>query len=72
MFYREVIHKVAGLEIVGAVQEQAGIGEQSVDVVRSQIGHFGAYFDFRVEGGNLSGRGHGLGQGGSSVCFVEE
>src|ERR1700761_6077447 len=72
LFYRVVVDEVAGLEIVGSVEDELGVGKQGVNVVRDEVGDVRADLDIAVEACDLTAGGLGLRSGGSSVGFVKE
>ena len=67
-----VVEEVAGFEVVGAVEDEMGRGEEVVDVGGDEVGDDGFDLDGGVEGGDLAAGGFGLGQGGARVGLVEE
>jgi len=67
-----VVEEVAGLEVVGGVEDQMGGGEELVDVCGDEVGDVGVDSDVGVEEGDLAASGFGLGKGFACVCLVEE
>jgi len=67
-----VVDEVAGLEVVGGVEDEVGGGEEIVDVGGDQVGYVGVDGDGGVEEGDLAAGGLGLGEGLEGVGLVEE
>jgi hypothetical protein len=72
-----VVDEVAGLEVVGGVQNQidgdeVGGGEELVDVVGDEVGDVGVDGDGGVEESDLAAGGFGLGEPVAGVGLVEE
>ncbi len=67
-----VVDEVAGLEVVGGVEDELGAGQQRVDVVRDEVGDVGVDLDIGVEAGDLAAGGLGFGGGGGGIGLVEE
>ena len=72
LFNGVVVDEVAGLEIVGGVEDQRGIGEQGMDVVGYEIGDVGVDLDVAVEACDLSPCGLCLRSGGGGIGLVKE
>jgi len=68
----EVVDEVAGLEVVGGVEDEVAAAEQFGDVCRDKVGDAGMDGDGGVEEGDLAAGGFGLGQRGCGVGLVEE
>ncbi len=71
LFDGEVVEQVAGFEVVGAVEQQVGAGEQGVDVGGDEVRDHWLDVNGGVEGGDLAAGGFGLGQGFAGVGFIE-
>ncbi len=67
-----VVDEVAGLEVVGGVEDEVGGGEEFVDVGGDEVGDVGMDGDGGVEEGDLAAGGFGLGEGLEGVGLVEE
>jgi hypothetical protein len=67
-----VVEEVAGLEVVGGVEDDVGWGEELVDVGGDQIGDMGKDSDRGVEESDLAAGGFGFGERQESVGLVEE
>lgn len=67
-----VVEEVAGLEVVGGVEDQVSGGEELVDVGGDQVCDVGVDGDARVEEGDLAAGGFCFGEGVAGVCLVEE
>ena len=57
-----IIDQVARLEIVGAVEEERRSFQQGCNVCGNEIFNLRFNHNLRVEGGNLTGGGNGLGK----------
>jgi len=73
----EVVEQVAGLEVVGGVEQDlgrrvAGGQEQLGDVGWGEVGDAGVDGDAGVEEGDVAAGGLGFGEAGAGVGFVEE
>lgn len=67
-----VVEEIAGLEVVGGVQDDVSAVEQLVDVAGGEIGDVSANFDCAVEESDFAAGGLGFRQGFASVGLVEE
>lgn len=67
-----VVEEVAGLEVVGGVENEVSGGEEFVDVGGDEVGDVRVDGDVGVEEGDLASGGFGLGEGVAGVGFVEE
>ena len=67
-----VVDEVAGLEVVGGVEDEMGGGEELVDVGGDQVGDVRVDGDGGVEEGDLAAGGFGFGEGLEGVGLVEE
>ena len=67
-----VVDEVAGLEVVGGVEDDVGGGEEFVNVCGDEVGDVGMDGDGGVEEGDLAAGGLGLGKRLEGVGFVEE
>lgn len=72
IFDRVIVDEVAGLEIIGAIEDQVDVGEESVGILGGEIGDAGLDRDLRIETRDLTGCGYGLGEGLAGVMFVEQ
>ncbi len=72
VLHRKIIDKIAGLEVIGAVENKLCPFEQSFYIRWRQIGDMGFNHDFGIESSDFSGRGDGLGQRFSGIGFVEK
>ena len=70
--HRVVVEQIAGLEVVGAVEQQVRAGQQLVDIGWNQVSDGGVDRDLGVDGGDLAAGGLGLGQRGQGVGFIEQ
>lgn len=68
----EVVEEVAGFEVVGAVEEEMGRGEELGDVGWDEVGDVGEDGDGGVEEGDAAAGGFRFGEGGEGVGLVEE
>jgi len=67
----EIVDEVAGLEVVGAVEDEVG-GEEGGGVGRDEVGDVGVDVDAGVDAGEVEAGGFGFGEGSAGVVFVEE
>lgn len=67
----EVVDEVAGLEVVGAVEDDVG-GEEVGGVGWDEVGDVGGDADAGVDAGEMAAGGFGFGESGAGVVFVEE
>ena len=67
-----VVEEVAGLEVVGGVEDEVGGGEEFVDVGRNEVGDVGMDDDGRVKESDLAASGFGFGEGLEGVGLVEK
>src|SRR6185437_10501846 len=67
-----IVDEVTGFEVVGGVEDEVGIDQQGVDVVRNQVGYVCMDLDVGIETGDLAAGGLGFGGGGGGIGFVEE
>ena len=67
-----VVEEVAGFEVVGAVEQEMGFGEERVNIGRDEVGDDGFDLDGGVEEGDFGASGLGFGGRGRGVGFVEE
>ncbi|MCU1222894.1 MAG: hypothetical protein JWQ42_987 [Edaphobacter sp.] len=67
-----VVDEIAGLEVVGSVEDEMGGGEELVDVGGDKIGDVGVDGDGGVEEGNLAASSFGLGERLKGIGLVEE
>ena len=67
----EVVDEVAGFEVVGAVEDDVGRGEE-VDVIGDEVGDVRGDVDGGVDAGEVAAGGFGFGEGSAGVLFVEE
>ena len=67
-----VVEEVAGLEVVGGVEDEMGGGEQLVDVGWDEVRDVSVDGDGGVEEGDLAAGGFGFGEGFAGVGLVEE
>lgn len=67
-----VVEEVAGLEVVGGVEDEVGGGEELVDVVRDEVCDVRVDGDVGVEEGDLASGGLGFGERVAGVGLVEE
>ena len=67
----EVVDEVAGLEVVGTVEDDVG-GEERGGVGGDEVGDVRVDVDGGVDAGEVAAGGFGLGEGGAGVVFVEE
>ena len=72
ILHGEIVDKIAGLEVVGAVENKLCIFEQSLNVGWGQIGDMGLDHDFGVESRNFSGRGDCFRKGFSGIGFIKQ
>ena len=68
----EVVEEVAGFEVVGAVEDDVGAGDQCCDVGGDEVGDMRGDLDAGVDAGEVAASGFGLGEGFAGVVFVEE
>ena len=67
-----VVEEVAGFEVVGAVEDDVGGGEEGVDVGGDEVGDVGVDGDAGVESGDVAAGGFGFGESFAGVGLVEE
>ena len=67
-----VVDEVAGLEVVGGVEDEVDGGEEFVDVGGDEVGDVGMDGDCGVEEGDLATGCFGFGEGFPGVGLVEE
>ena len=67
-----VVEEVAGLEVVGGVEDEVRGGKELVDVGGDEVGDVGMDSDGGVEESDLAAGGFGFREGFAGVCFVEE
>lgn len=67
-----VVDEVAGLEVVGGVEDDLGVGEEGVDVGGDEVFDVGVDADVGVEEGDLTAGGFCLGERVEGVLLVEE
>src|SRR5262249_48546836 len=72
VLHGKIIDEIAGLKIVGRIEDEIGGGEQGLDVFRGEVGDLGLNLYVRIKGSNLAGGGDGFGQRVSGVSFVKE
>ena len=70
--HRRVVDQVAGLEVVGPVEDQVGVGDEVEDVGVVDVGDDRLDRHRRVDLPELPRGGLGLGQVGGDVVLVEE
>jgi len=68
----EVIEKIAGLEVVGGVEDEICRGEEMVDVAGDEVDDVGVNARGGVEELDFTAGGLGLGQGGEGIGLIEE
>jgi len=67
-----VVEKVAGLEVVGGVENEIGGGEELVDVGGDEVGDLWVDGNSGVKKGDLAVGGFGFGEGFAGIGLVEE
>jgi hypothetical protein len=70
--HADVVEQEPRLEVVGAVQDEVGAGEQGVRVVGDEVGHDPAHLDVRVQRAQVCFRRRRLGHSERDVRLVEE
>src|SRR2546425_2953790 len=68
----DVVEKVAGLEVVGAVEDEVLPAHEALRVLRGEVGHEAAHLDLGVETAQARLGGRGLGQAEPGVLLVEQ
>ena len=72
MLHGKIVDEITCFEIISCVQNQAGLAQQCVRVLRCEIGDLGLHLHIRVEGGDLARRGNRLRQGFGGIGFVKQ
>ena len=67
-----IVEEVAGVEVVGAIEEDVGGGEEIVDVGGDKVGCVGVDLNAGVECSNVAAGGFGFGERVPGVSFVEK
>ncbi len=67
-----VVEELAGLEVVGGVEDEVGVGKELVDVRGDEVGDVGPDADGGVEESDLAAGGFSFGEGFAGVGLVEE
>ena len=68
----EIVDQIAGVEVVGAVQDQVRTGHQFGDIGGGEVGNYAARLDGRIDAAQGACGGGGFGQGLGGVGFFEQ
>ena len=72
LLYGVIVEEVAGFEVVCAIEEELGRGEECVDVGGDEIRNVRGQGNGGVEGGDLAAGGFGFGERGQGVGFIKQ